>query len=471
AVGIDPLARTPPRSRRRPRRRDVVTYRVRIDLQGTKPPLWRRLEFASDLYLDDVHAIIQAAFGWTDSHLHRFGSGPQYYSHETEYYLCPFEVDEGEVGVPEDKVRLDEVLVDVGDTLFYVYDFGDDWHHTIRLEAVVAHDGGVPRAVCTAGRRPGPAEDCGGAYGYELIVAATDPAHPDHAEGAAEFARFYGDDVDPAMFDIAPFDIDEINSALADLGLDAAGPHIDLPELPAPLDELLRAVGSNPDRRVLRRLIGAACLHEPVRVDAETAARMVGAYTWLLNRVGADGIKLTAAGYLPPVHVEAAMAELGLEDEWIGRGNREIQTTPVLHLRESAQKMGLLRRHRGSLVLTARGRSARSDPVALWWHQAERMPPRSRDAWEVQAGIILLVAVAARATDDLDRTIARFLDAIGWMTSDRTPLTDLMASRAACTKAVLRRLGAVTDDHGAGRRDRPTADGVAFARAALRTWT
>lgn len=52
-----------------------------------------------------------------DPHLHRFGCGSEYYSHDTEYYLCPFEVGEGETGVPEDQVRLDEVLVEIGDKL------------------------------------------------------------------------------------------------------------------------------------------------------------------------------------------------------------------------------------------------------------------------------------------------------------------------------------------------------------------
>ena len=100
------LAATKPPVRRRPRRADPVTLRVRVDLAGTKPPVWRRLELASDLFLDDVHEIIQAAFGWTDSHLHRFGCGPTYYSRETEYYLCPYSVDEGDEGVPEKQVRL-----------------------------------------------------------------------------------------------------------------------------------------------------------------------------------------------------------------------------------------------------------------------------------------------------------------------------------------------------------------------------
>ena len=36
--------------------------------------------------------IFQVAFGWTDSHLHQFGSGSRYHGPETEYYLCPYQV-------------------------------------------------------------------------------------------------------------------------------------------------------------------------------------------------------------------------------------------------------------------------------------------------------------------------------------------------------------------------------------------
>ena len=55
ASEIDASASAAPPSRRRPRRPDVVTYRVRVDLQGARPPLWRRLELSSDLLLDEVH--------------------------------------------------------------------------------------------------------------------------------------------------------------------------------------------------------------------------------------------------------------------------------------------------------------------------------------------------------------------------------------------------------------------------------
>jgi Plasmid pRiA4b ORF-3-like protein len=169
-----PLERPPPRSRRQLRRDGAVTYRVRVDLNGTKPPLWRRLELASDLFLDQVHEIMQAAFGWTDSHLHQFGSGAGRCDPGTEHYLCPFQVEEGDPGVPEEDVRLDEVLTEPGDKLSYEYDFGDGWQHTITLEAILPRPSSGPRAVCITGRRDGPPEDCGGVGAYELICADLD---------------------------------------------------------------------------------------------------------------------------------------------------------------------------------------------------------------------------------------------------------------------------------------------------------
>lgn len=456
---------TPP-VRRRPRRADPVTLRVRIDLAGTRPPVWRRLELASDLFLDDVHEIIQAAFGWTDSHLHRFGCGPGYYDPETEYYLCPFSVDEGDDGVPEDQVRLDEVLVDVGDRLFYAYDFGDDWQHVIRLEAVVAREESAPHAICTGGRQPGPAEDCGGISGYALLVAATDPRHPDHAAARAEHADLYGPDVDPQGWAPTPFDIDRVNSALADLGA-IASPH----EITGPLRDLLDAMRTTNGQHQLRGLLGRARLHDPVLIGADTAAAAVRPYAWLLHRVGDDGIKLTQAGYLPPVHVEAAFTELGFNEVWIGAGNREDLTYPVLLLRQSAQRIGLLRKHRGRLLTTARGRALRSDPVGLWWHVAERTPVTSNDRCAYQAGLLHLAAVAAGITEGRDEIVAELLDALGWICGDGSPLTARSAARAASEVTdTLRRMSLVRRaGTGPHQRESPTRNAV-FARAALTAW-
>ena len=462
-------ARSELRYRRGQPRADIVTYRVRVELNETDLPVWRRLEVASNLNLAELHDVLQVAFGWTDSHLHGFVAGPEFYHGGGERYLCPFDEEEDdEDGVPEAQVRLDEVLAEAGDTLSYAYDYGDNWQLLITLEAVLPRGGDAPRAVCTDGGRDGPAEDCGGVGSYELIAAAADPARPDHAAARIEFAEMFGEEVSPGDFRTTPFDADEINGALGRLG---PNPQVDVDALPVPLGELFRAVRSTDGLRTLRQLTAAAELDRPVEIDAETTRRMVRPYAWLLDRVGADGIKLTSAGYLPPVHVSAAFAELGLADEWIGIGNREADTWPVLQLRESAQKLGLLRKYKGELRWTARGRALRDDPVGLWWHLAGRMPFGSSDTFGGQAELLYLVAVAGNDIEDVDATVARVL-AGAWRLRDGTKPTSREAFMAGHDAwDVLRRIGAVVGmRYGRQSPERVSPEGVLFARAALSTW-
>jgi hypothetical protein len=189
-------------------------------------------------------------------------------------------------------------------------------------------------------------------------------------------------------------------------------------------------------------------------------------FTWLLDHVGADGITLTGAGYLPPAHVQAIVGELGIAEGWIGKANREIQTYPVLAFREATQQAKLVRKHRGKLVLTPAGRNLRTDPMGLWRHLATHLPVGSGEC-EHQAGLLLLIGVAA-GWDDLDAGIARGLDAAGWV-DDRGALTRSAAHRAALgTWTVLHRLGAI--ERRRGGPDHVTELGGAFARAAVWTW-
>jgi Plasmid pRiA4b ORF-3-like protein len=459
-----------PPSRRRPRRDEIVRYRLRVELTGTDPVLWRRVELTSDLFLDEVHDALQTAFGWTNSHLHEFGSGPEYRSQETERYLCPFELEDAGPGVPEEEVRLDEVLADPGDQLFYVYDFGDHWEHVIELEAIAPRDDTAPRAVCLDGQRDGPPEDCGSVPGYEMVSAAADPSHRNHDWTVAEFYRMYGFEFDAASHGPVPFQVKAVNDTLAGRFPPGVKPERKNPPdvLPAPLTDLLAAVREGWTRRELRSLIGAALDGKP-DVDSATASGMVRPYAWLLDRVGDVGIRLTSAGYLPPAHVAAATKDLGLSEEWIGKGNRENMTIPVLLLRETATRMGLLRKRNGMLLRTAAGTKLRTDPVALWWHIAERMPPASTDRCETQAGLILLIAMAAEADAPLAIT-GRILRGIGWRLSDGTALTGTDISHACRdTSEALRRLGAVADDPRHYGADIPTPQGALFAQAAIST--
>ena len=64
-----------------------------------------------DLTLPRLHDVIQAAMGWYDSHLHRFRTGND---HRSPYFVTNFDLDEGEDGVLEDDVRLDQLVADEG---------------------------------------------------------------------------------------------------------------------------------------------------------------------------------------------------------------------------------------------------------------------------------------------------------------------------------------------------------------------
>ncbi len=157
-----------------------VRFRVRVDLVGAQPPLWRRLTLPSNLTLNQVHVLLQAAFGWTDDHMHQFTLGTDRKLPRTQAILSAYEVANGAAGIPESKVRLDQLLAKKDDTLRYTYDFGDDWVHLLKLEAVEPRPPTDASVRCIGGRRQGVPEDAGGIYFYDnLLAAAADPEHPD----------------------------------------------------------------------------------------------------------------------------------------------------------------------------------------------------------------------------------------------------------------------------------------------------
>jgi hypothetical protein len=210
---------------------------------------------------------------------------------------------------------------------------------------------------------------------------------------------------------------------------------------------------------------------EPVLIEESAAARAVRPYGWLLDRLGADGVRLTSAGYLPPVVVTEAVTALGWHERWIGAANREYHTTPVLELRESARRFGLVRKHRGVLYPTKLGRALRADPLSLWWHVAECLPDARSEA-EEDAGLLLLVVVASGTpvnTTMLDRLLCKGMAALGWQIA-RTgeALNDWQAFAAARnTWTALRRLGGLPEDDWNVPAAPATPAGIQLARAAL----
>jgi len=46
-----------------------VVYQIKVPLKGSKPPIWRRIQVASDTTLVQLHRILQRVMGWESSHL------------------------------------------------------------------------------------------------------------------------------------------------------------------------------------------------------------------------------------------------------------------------------------------------------------------------------------------------------------------------------------------------------------------
>jgi hypothetical protein len=177
-----------------------VAYQLKITLDGSKPPIWRRL-LVADCTLDVLHQVIQIAMGWTNSHLHLF-------EYDEDRFSDPrFEPDWDDESYDETQVFLSQLIADGCEKLRYWYDFGDDWWHTIKIEKTFQPKPTDKFPICVKGVGACPPEDCGGIWGYyEFLDAVGDPKHKRHDE----FVEWAGEDYDPNHFDS-----EERNAALA----------------------------------------------------------------------------------------------------------------------------------------------------------------------------------------------------------------------------------------------------------------
>lgn len=99
--------------------------------------------------------------------------------------------------------------------------------------------------------------------------------------------------------------------------------------------------------RVLRNLLARPAWQDTDEVSPEDAAALTETYRLLLEEIG-TGVKLTAAGYLPPKLVQRFAQSSGITRWWRGRVNREDGAWPVAEIRDTAQGLGLLTKRHGT---------------------------------------------------------------------------------------------------------------------------
>ncbi|MCD6311697.1 MAG: plasmid pRiA4b ORF-3 family protein [Elusimicrobia bacterium] len=168
-------------------------FRFRIVLNGIIPPIWRLIEVDSGITFYQFHLVIQEAMGWQGSHLHEFNSGN-------------FRIGDTRDGANEfgDSPQWEERKKKIGQyfskditRIDYTYDFGDNWEHTIMLEAIGNKKKAVKYPRCIDGERACPPEDCGSSPGYyRLVEILSDSKHDEY-----EDMKMWAGDFEPEHFD------------------------------------------------------------------------------------------------------------------------------------------------------------------------------------------------------------------------------------------------------------------------------
>ncbi|MBI5557063.1 MAG: plasmid pRiA4b ORF-3 family protein [Deltaproteobacteria bacterium] len=180
-----------PRKSVKSKKRPAEVFQLKIVLTGAKPPIWRRVQVPGNISLAKLHKVIQRCMGWTDSHMHHFIAGRNFYAPP-----APEDISEGVRVLDEGKVKLCEIEEVDRKKFIYEYDFGDSWRHEIKVEKVIAAgETIVKHAVLLDGARACPPEDIGGIPGYEdFLVALENPEDEENGELLAEFGRDFDPD-------------------------------------------------------------------------------------------------------------------------------------------------------------------------------------------------------------------------------------------------------------------------------------
>ena len=170
--------------------------RLKITLNDIKPLIWRRVEVPLTTSLLALHEVIQAVMLFENYHLFDFVTGTR--GAETRYTISDPHNDlaDDDFGDTMDasKTELGQLIQAGVKRLTYTYDFGDNWEHTILIEAVAAADPTTvyPRFIEGANRAP--PEDVGGIPGFEnFINVMAKPKHPEYAD----IKQWYGRTFDP----------------------------------------------------------------------------------------------------------------------------------------------------------------------------------------------------------------------------------------------------------------------------------
>ena len=140
----------------------MAGYTLKIVIEDTHPPVWRRIIVPDKITFYDLHRLIQMLFNWDDGHLHEFSIPKDYITISDDAEFSP-----GRHYMEEE--TLIDPFVREYKWIRYTYDFGDDWRHKIICEKRnPEYDQRTAQLLKWKGDHF--CEDSGGVYGSETRI-------------------------------------------------------------------------------------------------------------------------------------------------------------------------------------------------------------------------------------------------------------------------------------------------------------
>ncbi|MDO5745876.1 MAG: plasmid pRiA4b ORF-3 family protein, partial [Micrococcaceae bacterium] len=289
-------------------------HTVHVQLHGSEPAIFRRIEVDGSMTLARFHHVLQAALGWTDSHLHLYMDRNPFLINSVEghartvTWLMANSIEDGLEGEDETGTTLSKALARSGGTLWYEYDLGDSWMHLITEESSRARNPAEPEARVLEGALRVPVEDCGGLGGwYRLLeMRRAESLDPGQQEMLQWFTAGIGHftPVDPEAFDAGEANM-LIRLALE--GTPSTGTAVTgwLSGLPVYLRPLFASALCK---------VGVDIFAPPAApVMPEEAPAAMASILWWINACTGEGLPLTAAGYLSPAVLHTVISGIGWE--------------------------------------------------------------------------------------------------------------------------------------------------------------
>jgi hypothetical protein len=185
-----------------------MIVRLKVELDDASPTIWRRIELPSTATLRQLHDAIQAAMLFEDYHLFEFRIA---FEDDERRYAIP-DPDDDLYGIRTYDARNLRIgaIPDRGvQTFKYVYDFGDNWRHTVTIESIDRADAKYEYPRFVEGERRAPPEDVGGVPGFEEFLEAMEQKrHPERKR----MIDWYG-----KPFDASDLGLEEVRQRFAKL--------------------------------------------------------------------------------------------------------------------------------------------------------------------------------------------------------------------------------------------------------------